>query len=116
MTGAPEGPTGARLPAQSEPEPYPELYAPASDDPLPSRSRSHFLERKTYRRARLEDAARLLPVLGLFLFFGPIAIQSTNAGFGGGTARWLMLFMAVWLILIALAALLARALRRTGRG
>jgi len=87
-----------------------------TDDPVPPRRRSQFLERKTYRRARLEDAARLLPVLGLFLFLGPIAIQSTETGFGGGLARWLMFFMAVWLVLILLAALVSRALRRGGRG
>ena len=99
--------------AQSEVPPA----AGASDlanDPLPSRRRSQFLERKTYRRARLEDAARLLPVLGVFLFFAPVVIQSS--GSGGGTGRWLLLFMAIWLFLILLAALVSWALRRGGQG
>lgn len=75
--------------------------------------RSKFLERKTYRRARLEDAAKLLPLFGLFLFISPIAIQSTTAGFGGGTVRWLLFFMGIWLVLIGLAALVSRALSRS---
>lgn len=80
-----------------------------SDRPglTPPTGRARFLERKTYRRARLEDAARLLPVLGLFLFFSPIAINSGPEGLGP-TATWLMYLMGVWLILIGLAALLAR--------
>lgn len=81
---------------------------------VPPRRASQFLERKTYRRARLEDAARLLPVLGLFLFVLPITIQTTDDGFGGETVRWLFFFMAVWLGLIGLAALVSRALRRGG--
>ena len=90
--------------------------APLSRDPLPARKGSQFLERTTYRRARLEDAARILPLLGVFLFFGPIMIQSGTSGFGGDTARWLMFFMAVWLLLIGLSALLSYVLRRGGRG
>ena len=90
--------------------------APSPRDPLPARKGSQFLERTTYRRARLEDAARILPLLGVFLFFGPIMIQSSSTGFGGNTARWLMFFMAVWLLLIGLSALLSYVLRRGGRG
>lgn len=107
----------AEEPEQSLETPQP---ANASRDGLPPRQtagppgRSQFLGRETYRRARLEDAARLIPVLGLFLFVLPITIQSTSAGFGGGTVRWLLFFMGIWLGLIGLAALLSRALRRGG--
>ncbi|MEM1273766.1 MAG: hypothetical protein AAGF88_08115 [Pseudomonadota bacterium] len=80
-------------------------------DPRPRRGRSTFLERKTYRRARLEDAARLLPVLGLFLLLSPTAIRST----GGGSGLWLIYFMGVWLLLIVAAAVLSRALARTSQ-
>ena len=40
------------------------MTAPAEDRP---RRPSLFLERRTYRRRRLMDAARLLPLLGLLL-------------------------------------------------
>lgn len=75
-------------------------------------NRRLFLERRTYRRNRLQDAARLMPVLGAFLFFGPVFILTTNAGVGGGTGGWLIYFLAIWLLLIAIAAVLARALGR----
>lgn len=94
-----------------------------TDAPLPSSTgtstgarRSQFLERETYRRARLEDAARLLPILGLLMFISPIAIQSAHIGARGHTVGWLVFFMVVWLGLIGLAALMSRALRRRGQG
>lgn len=82
-------------------------------EPPQGTRRARFLERKTYRRARLEDAARLLPLLGLFLFIGPIAIQSTQDGFGGNTVSWLLFFMGLWFGLILLAALISRALAKS---
>lgn len=84
-----------------------------SDPRLPDPTRrGPFLERETYRRARLEDAARLLPVLGLFLVISPIAVLTTNSGIGGGTGGWLLYFFAIWAGLIALAWALGRALTR----
>ncbi|WP_227287284.1 MULTISPECIES: hypothetical protein [Paracoccaceae] len=71
-----------------------------------------FLERRTYRRNRLQDAAKLLPVLGAFLFFGPVFILTTDAGVEGATAGWLVYFLGVWLALIVVAAALSRALDR----
>ncbi len=72
-----------------------------------------FLERGTYRQNRLQDAARLLPILGLILLFGPIFIR----GEGDGTADvdatlsgGLIYYFAVWLGLIVLTALVSRAL------
>lgn len=62
-----------------------------------------FLEREVYRQRRLADAARLLPVLGLLLFFLPIlwAPQSTPEPdtVSGGTfifVVWGMLILAAW--------------------
>jgi hypothetical protein len=46
-------------------------------------ARRVFLERRTYRKNRLQDAARLLPVLGMILFFGPVFISED----GGAEAR-----------------------------
>lgn len=79
-----------------------------------STARRLFLERRTYRRNRLQDAARLLPVLGAFLFFGPVFILTTEAGVGGRTGGWMVFFLGVWLGLIALTALVSWALRRLG--
>jgi hypothetical protein len=54
-------------------------------------ARRVFLERRTYRKNRLQDAARLLPVLGMILFFGPVFIsddggaEASDAGAGWRT-------------------------------
>jgi hypothetical protein len=47
-------------------------------------ARRVFLERRTYRKNRLQDAARLLPVLGMILFFGPVFISDGQAEGRGG--------------------------------
>ena len=67
-----------------------------------------FLARRGYRRRRLGDAARVLPVLGVALFLLP-ATGAVPAGQGG----YLYLFGA-WAALIALAAALAGPLARGG--
>ena len=74
-----------------------------------ARTRRLFLERRTYRRHRLQDAARLLPILGVILIFGPIFI---SAGQGTDLASGLVYYLAIWFGLIALTALVSRALVR----
>lgn len=78
-----------------------------------------FLERQTYRQNRLQDAARLLPILGLILLFGPIFIRDEAAGGGDGglveaptLASGLVYYFAVWLGLIVLTAVVSRAMSR----
>lgn len=66
-----------------------------------------FLERRRYRRRRLGDAARALPILGLVLLLVPV-IWSRS---GTSTAATLVYVFAVWVGLIAAAALMARFLR-----
>jgi hypothetical protein len=64
-----------------------------------------FLERVTYRRRRLMDAARVLPYLGGFLFLAPILFApkaSTVAGFG--------YIFGIWLALIVVAGVIASRL------
>lgn len=64
-----------------------------------------FLARKGYRLRRAMDAARLLPVLGVFLFFLPLL-------WAGGTTRQGTIYLfVIWGLLIALAAFLARILK-----
>lgn len=66
-----------------------------------------FLERDTYRKRRLIDAARLLPVFGA-LFWGLPVLW----GPGGATTSMAMLFIfGVWLVLVIGAFILARRLR-----
>ncbi|WP_432448930.1 hypothetical protein [Aliiroseovarius marinus] len=65
-----------------------------------------FLERLSYRRRRVEDAARLLPLLGAFLFLLPLLARYASVA-----QRGLYVFL-VWFGLIAGAALISRALAR----
>jgi hypothetical protein len=69
-----------------------------------------FLERESYRRRRLMDGARILPVLGLVLFLLPALWRRPGEPNTAGEALYLF---AVWAALILAAALLARPLRRT---
>ncbi len=73
-----------------------------------------FLERRTYRRNRLQDAARLMPVLGALLIFGPAFIRGSNPADDAGLSAWLIYFMIIWLGLIVLTAIVARALGSMG--
>jgi hypothetical protein len=78
-----------------------------------------FLERRTYRQTRLQDAAKLLPVLGLILIFGPIFIRDDTAlavdarlepETAPAMAGELVYYFAVWLGLIVLTAVVSRAM------
>lgn len=86
-------------------------------------ARSLFLERQTYRARRLGDAARLLPLLGVFLFAVPIlwprgpgeeaaraGMEAAGAEAVRGSVATIYVF-GVWALLIAAAFWLSRALR-----
>lgn len=81
-------------------------------------ARRLFLERRTYRRNRLQDAARLLPILGVVLIFAPIFIRGSEAVAPGvestSLAQWLVYYFVVWLGLIVITALVSRAMTGTG--
>jgi len=79
-------------------------------------ARRLFLERRTYRQNRLQDAARLLPVLGLVLVFAPIFIRGEAAGDSTPLSGWLIYYFSVWIVLIALTAFVSRALQRAAPG
>ncbi len=68
-----------------------------------------FLARRTYRRRRLIDAIRFLPILGALMFLIPVLKMSTGTGttFAGGV----YLFSA-WLGLIMLTGVLSYLVRR----
>lgn len=82
--------------------------------PLPrgGPGRPVFLERATYRRRRLIDAIRLIPVLGGLLWAVPVLW-----GLGETPSSVALLYIfGVWLGLVIGAALLSRALVRAGEG
>ncbi len=68
-----------------------------------------FLAKVPYRRRRLRDAARLLPVVGILLVLAPLLW--TPEGQVRLSARDVGYFFAVWLILIGAAAGFAPGLR-----
>ena len=75
-----------------------------------------FLERETYRRRRIMDGARILPVAGFVLILLPVlwtrgGDPGTPTGPATGTAAEAVYLFALWLVLILVAALLARPLR-----
>ncbi|MGY6411309.1 MAG: hypothetical protein ACXIUV_09835 [Alkalilacustris sp.] len=68
-----------------------------------------YLARESYRRRRAMDAARILPVLGIFLFALP-RLWGADAGPGEETAGEGLYLFTVWAGLILAAALLGRLL------
>lgn len=63
-----------------------------------------FLERRSYRRRRMMDALRLLPVLGLFLWmvplFWPTAGDGPEASAPMAMSTAIVYVFGVWLLLI----------------
>lgn len=74
-----------------------------------------FLARAVYRIRRLRDAARLLPVVGLFLMLMPLlwsGERGEDGGEDGGGGGAVVFVFVVWALMIAGAALLAPALEQ----
>lgn len=73
-----------------------------------------FLQPDTYRRRRLIDAVRLLPIFGGFLLIVPMLLVpegETNA-----TGPALIYLFGLWTLLIVLAAMIAKRLQGYSRG
>ncbi|WP_299732960.1 hypothetical protein [uncultured Tateyamaria sp.] len=74
-----------------------------------------FLERRSYRRRRMMDALRLLPILGLFLWmlplFWPTAADGPGAPDKMAMSTAVTYVFAVWLTLIGSALALWSFLR-----
>ncbi len=74
-----------------------------------------FLARAVYRRRRLRDAARLLPLVGMFLLILPaLGVHGDSDGRAVGAGA--VYVFVVWAVLIGLAALLAPGLASPDRG
>jgi len=72
-----------------------------------------FLEQRPYRRRRLIDAARLLPVLGAVALIAPALIAP---GDHDASLAWRGLyFFAAWSVLILGTWAISRAIARTAR-
>ena len=69
-----------------------------------------FLERTSYRQRRLQDMARLLPVVAAVLFVLPL-IWKLAGNQGRGTSDVMIYLFAIWCGLIAVAAIISRRLR-----
>ena len=73
-----------------------------------------FLERQSYRRRRVIDAARVLPFIGLLLWLipllwredGEVAVRSSSA---------ILYLFGVWILLVAGAAVLSAKLAAQAR-
>ncbi|MBA3911519.1 MAG: hypothetical protein C0524_16985 [Rhodobacter sp.] len=72
-----------------------------------------FLARAPYRRRRLRDASRLLPILGIFFLLLPLLwTEESRLSLSAGDVIY---FFSVWIFLIGAAAAFAPGLR-SGQG
>jgi hypothetical protein len=74
-----------------------------------------FLARIPYRRRRLRDAARLLPVLGAFLMILPWLWSPPGTGMRL-TSGDVVYFFLIWIILVLVAAAFAPGLTGSDQG
>lgn len=74
-------------------------------------SRSIFLERANYRRRRIADAARAVPILGGVLVMLPLLWPEAEGDGGVGTVSAFLFVFGIWALMIAVAALLSRWLK-----
>ena len=71
---------------------------------------SLFLERQSYRRRRLVDVIRILPLIGALLWLVPLLWQTGAGGMASSDA--IIYIFLVWFGLVVLGAVLSRLLAR----
>lgn len=76
---------------------------------MKSEAKPVFVERRTYRRRRLADAARLLPVFGAMLLSIPMFWTGSD-GQGASTTYVMFYVFAVWIVLALIAAFISARL------
>ncbi len=110
MSGPEQAPGGQRPagggPGDGEPD-ISELRLRDPDAAL--RGGAVFLPRSTYRRRRVLDALRLLPILGMILLALPVIWHGT----GQDNVTAMTYVFGSWAVLIGAAAFLSRLTRRT---
>ncbi|MEJ1992256.1 MAG: hypothetical protein P8X50_11270, partial [Maritimibacter sp.] len=78
---------------------------------MPAPREPIFLGRDTYRRRRLIDALRFLPIVGFLLFLSPL-LGGGDASEPRSTALGVMFLFSVWFGLIVITMALVRLLAR----
>jgi hypothetical protein len=73
---------------------------------MPNSRQPLFLARASYRKRRLRDGARLLPIFGALMLLVPLLWPDAGRAVA---AHWAFVFV-VWAVLIGIAALLSRKL------
>ncbi|MGX9350719.1 hypothetical protein ACS3QZ_05930 [Shimia sp. W99] len=79
------------------------------------RRKSVFLERQSYRRRRLVDTIRILPVVGALLWSVPL-LWPTGEESGVATSDAIVYVFVVWFGLVVAGAFLARAVAKGNVG
>lgn len=74
---------------------------------MSKRQSSVFLQRRNYRRRRLVDLIRMMPVIGALLWAVPLLWETGPEG-GVTTSRALVYVFLVWFGLVVVTALLSR--------
>ncbi len=88
-----------------------------TDQALPPARPSLFLERQSYRRRRLMDAARLLPFLGAAMIALPLLWPDDSGGVEAVPLSGAILYVfACWFALIAISVVFGFAARRLAAG
>ncbi|SFO22254.1 hypothetical protein SAMN04487859_119105 [Roseovarius lutimaris] len=70
-----------------------------------------FLARRTYRRRRLADAARLLPIIGTVLICIPLLWQGEGASGATRTTMAMFYIFGLWVLLALIAGIVSHYLR-----
>ncbi len=72
-----------------------------------------FLERQSYRRRRLIDTIRMLPVVGAVLWAVPLLWRQSDDRDAVMTSDAIIYIFMVWLLLVVGGGWLARSLKRS---
>ena len=72
-----------------------------------------FLERQSYRRRRLIDTIRMLPVIGAVLWAVPLLWRQPGDGGAIMTSDAIIYIFLVWLLMVLGGGWLARSLKRS---
>ncbi len=73
-----------------------------------------FVDRRAYRRRRMADAARILPIFGAGLICIPL-LWTDQAGGAASTGAVMVYLFAVWVLLAILAAVISGYLKPSGQ-